>query len=491
MATPVLRPYIRPIEETQPTVLLLGVLLASATACWLFYCLRLLTEGHFLLGTTSYGATWGITVANVVHIIGISHVGVAISATVRLLRLERYRNVARLAELVTLVALVTAVINIALDVGRPERFIVETLLYGKWYAPMVWSMTVITLYLLASFVYLYLSMRRDLRTLSETGLKLRKVYGFLALGYQDTLAERARHEHTLYWLGIVLLPLMISVHSVYGLIFGLLSAKAGWFNPLQAPYFVLGAIVSGFSAIIVIAAVLRRTFAWQELLSDRIFKVFGSILAFVVFLYLYFLFSEQFTAQHSLLPAEKAVSQALLSGSYSAIFWPTILCGLLLPFVYLFLQGIRRDFVHVGWTAVAALLVNVAMWLKRFLIVVPPQYQNHLPLPRPPVLYSPTVTEIVVTLGSYAFAGLFFLLILKTIPVVELPAKEAIVASAKRRSRSWARGLLMTLTLIAGVFLTVWGITTRHYDLAPLKWLSGMALLVVIPLERCLLGDSK
>ena len=85
------------------------------------------------------------------------------------------------------------------------------------------------------------------------------------------------------------IPIMVSVHSVYGLFFGLLASKAGWFNPLQAPYFVLGAIVSGFSAIIVVSALLRRAYAWRDVLSDRIFKTFGVFLAFVVALYLYFL----------------------------------------------------------------------------------------------------------------------------------------------------------------------------------------------------------
>jgi molybdopterin-containing oxidoreductase family membrane subunit len=481
---------LKPIEEKRFGFYLLGILLTCLTIYWLYHCARLLIEGHLILGTDSYGATWGITVTNIVHIIGISHVGIAISATVRVLNLRQYSKVARIAEFVTLIALITAVINIGLDVGRPDRFITETLIHGKWYTPMVWSMTVIILYFLASSTYLYLSLRRDLWSLSASNLRFRRFYKIMAFGYEDTVEERDRHDHTLFWLAISLIPIMISVHSVYGLFFGLLPAKAGWFNPLQAPYFVLGAIVSGFSAIIVVAAFLRWAYSWGELLPDRTFRVFGSFLAFVVFLYLYFIASEQLTIQYSSLPAEKAVSSSLLFGDFSNLFWMTTLIGLILPFIILFIQGIKKGAINIGLTAVAALFINVAMWLKRYLIVVPAQYNFHLPLPRDVGPYVPSYTELVVTFGSYAFAVLVFLVLLKLVPLVEMPLKSGKESTVERRNRSFARGLTMLLTLFAGVSMIVWGILTLEYDYAPVKWLIGLLLLTMIPLEKCLIKDT-
>ncbi len=497
--------YIRPMVEKTKAFYMVAFLAALGTTYWLYYCVLFLVQGHVLSGTSSYGAVWGITVANVVHVIGISHVGIAISATVRVLNLRRYRNVARMAEFVTLVALITAVFNIGLDVGRPDRFLTHTLLYGQWQAPMVWSMTVITLYLLASSAYLYLTMRRDFWLMSGLAPKGRGIYRMLSLGYEDTQGERNRHEHTLFWLAICLIPIMISVHSVYGLFFGMLPGKGGWSNPLQAPYFVLGAIVSGFSAVIVVAAVLRWVYSWKEIFPDRIFKVFGIFLAFVVFLYLYFMLAEQLTAQYSNLHAEHGVSTSLLSGEFSRVFWLTTIFGLILPFTYLFIQGVRRNYTSVALTTVAAVFINIALWIKRFLIVVPGYYQHHLPLPRPLVPYEPTYAEVVVTFGSYAFAILAFVLLMGLVPMVEMPVEGETVPSGARRNRSGTRGIVMFVTLLAGLLLIAWGISNRNFDYyanpsadwltlclyahAPVKWLLGLALLVAIPLERCLIQD--
>jgi len=481
-------PMLRPItESSRPLRLVTGILVAAA-AYWVFSCVRFLIQGHTTLATSSYGAAWGLTVANIVHIIGISHVGIAVSATVRVLRLDRYRNIARLAEVVTLIALVLAVINIALDVGRPDRFLLNTLLYGRWHAPMVWSATVISLYFMASGVYLYLSMRRDLWILSSTELKLSRLFGWSSLGYRDTATERRRQEHTLFWLALLLVPIMVSVHSVYGLFFGLLSAKAGWYNPLQAPYFVLGAVVSGFSALIVLAALLRHLYRWQNLIDDRTFRTLGALLAFVVFLYLYFVASEHLTAQYAAPPADRAVSEALVAGRFAALFWSTMVVGLVIPFAVLFVQSIRRRPVKVGWIAVAAAMINLAMLLKRVLLVIPSQQYSRLPLPRPDVGYLPTHTEFAVTLGTYAIGGLLLIGVLKLVPVIELPMAPAVETPVEPRLAAVTRGTVIAVTVTAALVLIAWGVVTRDLDLAPVKWISGLLLLAAVPLETCLIS---
>ncbi|MDH4033361.1 MAG: polysulfide reductase NrfD, partial [candidate division Zixibacteria bacterium] len=326
-----LETHIKPIVGKYRGSNIVSIMLTACAAYWLYHCWRILSEGLTTLGIDTYSATWGVLVANTVHIIGISHVGIAISAAVRVLHLDRYRNIARLAELVTVIALVMAVANLLLHVGRPDRFILNVVLYGKWHSPMVWSMTVFTTYFLASSVYLYLSMRRDLWSMSNITDRFGKLYRFLTFGYTDSSDQRARHERTLFWMALILIPIMVSVHSVYGLLFGMISAQAGWYNPLQAPYFVLGAIVSGFSAIIVIAALLRKTFAWQQLLTDQLFKAFGAFLTFVVFLYLYFILSEQLTSQYLPMESERAVSDSLLTGRFAVSFWTATSLGLILP----------------------------------------------------------------------------------------------------------------------------------------------------------------
>jgi Ni/Fe-hydrogenase subunit HybB-like protein len=375
-------------------------------------------------------------------------VGIAVSAAVRILNLTAYRHIARLAELVTLVALTTAVINIAVDVGRPERFIFISLTHGRWNAPMVWSMSVIVLYFTTSFVYLYLALRRDLWLLGQSRDSLSTLYGLLSWGYADTEVERRRHQATLSCLALALIPIMIAVHSVYGLFFGVIVAKPGWYNPLQAPHFVLGAVVSGFSAIIVIAGVLRWAFAWNQFLQDRMFRAFSALLAFVAFLYLYFAACEHFTVQFT-------------------------------------------GRISVGLSVAAGLVVNVAMWGSRYLIIIPPQHNPHLPVPFPLTDYAPSFAELVVTLGSYGFAGLSLLTLVKILPLFDAPVAHIGRHTVTTTAMLSLRGYTIVVTATAAVAMTVWGIVTRGQDYAPLKWLTGFILFALIPLENCLIHDRR
>ena len=389
----------------------------------LFYGFWLQVEsGHAVTGQGSHGAIWGIVVANIVNFIGISHVGIAISAVVRLLRLKKYQQLARLAEFVTLAAITTAVLNISMDVGRPERFIFNVVWYGRYHAPFVWSCTVITTYVVGSSVYLYLAMRRDL-ALCTNGVPARRwFFTALALGYRDTPASRARHNRVVWWLAVIILPIMVSVHSVYGYIFGLQAGRPGWYNPFQAPYFVLGAIVSGFSTVIMVLAVLRKAFEWEDVFHPKIFKGLGIFLGFVTLLYMYFLFSEYLTGSYASPEGERAVFHDVLFGRFRIMTWSAILGGMLFPFALLFFQGVNRRVVSIPLTVVAALLINLGLWTTRALIVLPTFY--HPLLPWPVASYTPALAEWCIVIGSFFLFALLLLVMVKLFPVLELPEVE-------------------------------------------------------------------
>lgn len=485
---PAVRELVRPVLKTGAAFWAWFAFLLAVLTWFVVSWSHQISEGHVLSGQGNHGAVWGITVANIVHLIGISHVGIAISAVVRILKLERYRQLARLAEFVTLASLATAVLNIALDVGRPERFIVNVFWYGRWHSPFVWSMTVITTYFVGSLVYLYLAMRRDIACMATLFPKRAGFYRALSLGYRDTPSERERHERTVWWLAVIILPIMVSVHSVYGLIFGMQAARPGWFNPLQAPYFVLGAIVSGFSAMIVVAAVVRRLFGWQEQLPARMFKGLGIFLGFVTLLYMYFFFSEQLTASYAAPLREGQVAHELRSGHFGALFWPVIVIGLVIPFWALFVQGVSRNLVSIRLTVICAILINVAMWMKRFFIVVPSFMHPHLPLRVVP--YEPTAHEWGLVLASYAFAALLYTALVKTIPSLELPESLPAGAAAGARDGVWlastGRRVLLGLTPLVGIGLIAAGIAFRQLVPASAVWVSGIVLLLTIPLQVCL-----
>src|SRR3972149_4383200 len=202
-------PYIRPLTAGKGFIILF-VSTAGIVAVWIYYCIELFLKGHVLDGTADYGVNWGITVSHVVQWIGVSHVGIAISATVRVLRLRHLRNIARLAELITIVSMIVAVTNICLDCGRSGWAIINTVIYGRGNSPMGWSCTVITPYIFGTSSYLYLSIRRAFWLMSIISQKWKGFYKALAWGYEDTEAERERHEKTCFWCAIPLLPIMVS-----------------------------------------------------------------------------------------------------------------------------------------------------------------------------------------------------------------------------------------------------------------------------------------
>lgn len=511
MDQPRAKTLLHPLLHTSGIFYVFLFALLAANGWFVSNFLVQLEEGHIVSGLGApQGAIWGIIVANIINLIGISHVGIAISAVVRVMNLERYKPLARIAELVTLVALTTAVVNIGLDVGRPDRFIINVLYYGRWRSPFVWSMTVITTYFLASSVYLYLAMRRDLALCAQELPRWSGLYRLLALGYSDTEAERKAHERTLWWLAVIILPIMVSVHSVYGYIFGLQAGRPGWYNPFQAPYFVLGAIVSGFSAIVIIAAALRRIYHWEELLPPRMFKGLGIFLGFVTLLYMYFMFSEYLTLQYAAPSAERAVSGELLRGGYAWLFWPTFIFGMFVPFWVLFVQGVNPRISSIALTLTAAVPINIAMWIWRYLIVVPSFYHPYLPYKVVP--YQPSAIEWNLMLGSYAFAALLYTASVKLLPVLEFPLEHRLVATGVP-ALGFAMPLLVKRSLVLstsllGIALIALGVASReghpppflgvtlaaygshtweHVFPASLIWVLGIVLLVTIPLQICLI----
>jgi molybdopterin-containing oxidoreductase family membrane subunit len=468
------------------------LLLASGTAM-LFYGFAIqLLHGHAVTGQGSHGAIWGIVVANVVNFIGISHVGIAISAVVRILRLERYRQLARLAEFVTLASITTAVLNITMDVGHPERFIFNVMWYGRYHAPFVWSCTVITTYVVGSSVYLYLAMRRDLWLCAAKSPARRPFFRLLALGYRDTPASQARHARVVWWLAVIILPIMVSVHSVYGYIFGLQAGRPGWYNPFQAPYFVLGAIVSGFSTVILVIAVLRKAFHWEAIFHKRIFKGLGIFLGFVTLLYMYFLFSEWLTGMYASPEGERMVFRDLLLGRFRAITWTAVIGGMVVPFALLFVQGVNSRICSIRLTVIAALLINLGLWVTRALIVVPSFYHPLLPWDVAP--YTPTYVEWFMVIGSFFLFGLLLLIMVKAFPVLELPDEHEPEGPVRAASMPFWKVLSVSGSVLLGISLIAFGILTRaapEFFHPTAIWLSGIVVLLSVPFQICVLPEPS
>ncbi|MFQ5897616.1 MAG: NrfD/PsrC family molybdoenzyme membrane anchor subunit [Candidatus Methylomirabilia bacterium] len=383
-----------------------------------------LTQGEVVTGLrdigTMGGAAWGLYVAFVVYFVGVSFAGMTIAALIRLFDLEDLRPVSRMAELLTIIALILGALSVLADVGQPLRALINLPRYGRPMSPFFGTFTlVLSGYLFASLVYLYLDGRRDAAICAErTQGALKRFYRFWAAGYGDTPAERQRHERATFWLALAILPLLVVAHSTLGVVFGLQIGRPGWYSALQAPGFVILAGVSGIGHLIVIAAIFRRLLGERERLNLKLFQWLGNILLVLTITYLYFMLIEWLTSTYAANYHEARISRAILTGEYAAIFWLSV-ASLVVPLVLLFLQFVTGRY-SVGLIVLSGAVVNLAAIGKRYLIVVPSQTHGTL-LPYGVGSYSPTWVEASVILGLLGLGALCYTIFMKVFPIMGIP----------------------------------------------------------------------
>lgn len=425
---------IQPILKTGTAFyIFIGALLVLTG--WFLYCwYTQISEGLIVTGMRSVynapnymaymvsgGSPWGIYVTNFIFWIGISHAGIAISASVRLMNLTKYKVVARMAEVLTLVALPMAALSIVFDVGRPDRLF-NLLEFGRFQAPLLWDLSAITTYFMGTIIYLYLSLRGDIDRIASRLPKRERFYKFLSMGYEGTPTEKEIHTKTLWWLAVAIVPIMVTVHSVVSFVFGLMVARASWYSTIFAIYFVVGAIVSGVAAVYSLAWILRRLYKWQKYITDEVLRGISWALRNVLIIYIYLWIAEELTTRYQGPAAEMRVSDYLWNGPYAMIFWPLAIIGFGIPALILLQPVFKRKGFSPGLTFAASIILNVALWIKRFTIVVPS-------LLNPPLystgIYVPTFTEASIMLGTFWMATLLYLTFLKLFPIIELDAVEA------------------------------------------------------------------
>lgn len=373
------------------------------------------------LGTMG-GATWGLYITFVVYFGGVAFGGVTLAALIRLLRLDELRPIGRLGQLLTIVALLLATIAILVDLGQPLRGLVNLFLYARPQSPFFGTFAIVLSgYLFASLVYLYLDGRRDAAICARTPSRLRWLYRLWAAGYGDSPEERARHRRASFWLAVAIVPLLVVATSTLGFVFGLQAGRPGWYSAVQAPAFVTLAGVSGVGLLIVLAAVVRRVVSSEDRLGLTVFRRLGGLLLGLVLVYLFFVATELFTATYTGEVVERMLTEALLWGEFAGIFWAA-LAFFLLSLALLLWQALTRRW-SVPLLVVAGLLVNLAAIGKRYLIVVPSQTHGQL-LPYPEGSYTPALGEFGVIVGLFGLGVLLIALFMRVFPIVELPEEE-------------------------------------------------------------------
>jgi len=381
---------------------------------WLFY------RGIGIWGLNST-VVWGVVIANYVWWIGIGNAGTLISSMLLLTRQQWRGSINRFAEAMTLFAVAIAGIMPIIHVGRPlyvywlAPYPNTMSLWPQWRSALVWDFWAIVSYLLFSILFFYVSLIPDAaamrdRARSHAG---QVFYGLLALGWRGSTLQwvRLRTLHTtMAALGV---PLVCSVHSIVGLDFAA-SLMPGWQESIFPPYFVVGAMYSGFAMVVLLALAVRWGFGLQAIITVNHFEVIGRILLMSSIVMGYSYASEWFMAWYGGRHVDRSLVAFEFAGTYAPLFWTLLFCNVLLPQA-LWWPRIRRSLDALVAISIAIL---VGMWLERILIIFNTLSHGYMPsLHRGFDFGLWDWTFLVAPFGLFA---LLFLLLVRLVPAVSM-----------------------------------------------------------------------
>ena len=370
------------------------------------------------MAATANKVMWGLYITNFVFYIGISHAGTLISAILRISNAGWRTPITRMAEFITVVALSVGALFPIFDLGRPDRLL-NVIQYGRWPSPILWDFFAISTYLVGSVLYLYLPLIPDLATCRDRlvgAVSRRKtwLYRTFALGWTGSAEQKRNLAAALGTMMIVIIFVAVSVHTVVSWIFAM-TLRTGWNTAVFGIYFVAGAIFSGIATLIIVMAVLRRTCHLERYVTERQFVNLGYLLAALAMIMLYFNVSELVTTGYKLEGSSPVYLGQIFTGSFAPMYWFYIVAGLLLPGIVMLFRRTRTIPAIVG----IAILVDVSMWLERFIIVVASLRVPQMPYLNP-ARYFPTWIELAISVGSLALFALLIAIFMKVFPVLSI-----------------------------------------------------------------------
>ncbi|MBI4284891.1 MAG: polysulfide reductase NrfD [Chloroflexi bacterium] len=441
---------LKPLARPSGRFYVLLVLAGAAVAWFLFYAWPFqLRYGLIVTGLADWGSgggvPWGVYIGSFIWWVGIAHGGIIISASVRLFKIKSLAPVARLAELMTIAALTIAASFIIIDLGRPDRVVTSVIRAFPLsinHSPLIWDVTVITLYFVMTGTYLLLTLRRDTHMLYDimTGTRLpperrsevyamrRRLPPFLAplyrrmhIGYHQSEDKKVEQMVWFLALGLIILAPLLLHGGVIPWLFQLLPSMPGYFSAIQGPTFLSIALTSAMGAVLVIAYVFRRVYGWKELLPDRTFFVLGGALAFFALLFLWLQLQQIIWGSYAPSLGVAKVTEAKVE---SPFYWTAIgLVGASL--LYLGAQLLYRPLFSVSRTVVAGLASVLAVFIEKALFVVEgleyPAFRLYQAVPGQ---YSTTWVENSAILYGVALLVLLLMVMAKVIPVIEMKAEE-------------------------------------------------------------------
>jgi molybdopterin-containing oxidoreductase family membrane subunit len=373
---------------------------------------------------------WGFAIVNFVWWIGIGHAGTFISAMLLLMRQDWRTSINRFAEAMTLFAVACAGMFPLLHLGRPWKFYYilpypNTMwLWPQFRSALVWDVFAVSTYFTVSLIFWYVGLIPDLATLRDKAKNnlIARVYGVLALGWRGAARHWQRYQTAYLLLGGLAAPLVVSVHSVVSMDFAEAQVP-GWHTTIFPPYFVAGAIFSGFAMVLTLAIPMRRIFHLQDLITLKHLDNCGKLLLVTGLIVFYGYATETFMGWYSGDPYESFLNLNRTLGPYWWTWWGIIFCNCLTPQVLWFRQIRQSPLIMF----VISLIIQLGMWGERFVIVVVSLHRDFVPSSWG--MYFPTKWDWITLFGTVGFFLLCFILFCRLLPVISMSEMRELVHS--------------------------------------------------------------
>jgi Ni/Fe-hydrogenase subunit HybB-like protein len=395
-------------------------LASAATIMMVISVWRLFVQGVGIWGTNTT-VVWGFAIANYVWWLGIGHAGTLISALLLLTRQKWRASLNRFAETMTLFAVAIAGLFPIFHLGRPY-FLYWLVpypnrmgLWPQWKSALVWDFWAVSTYILFSLLFWYVGLIPDLAILRDRARVrfVRKVYGAFALGWRGSARHWEIHDRLYRAMAATAIPLVVSVHSIVSLDFAA-SLMPGWQTTIYPPYFVVGALYSGFAMVVVIAAALRYGLGFESLITVRHFEVIARVLLTAAIVMGICYATEWFSAWYSGERAEWNEVVFEFTGTYWPMFASQLFFNVVLPQA-LWLPRIRTNIV---WVVIIAIGINIGMWLERILLIW--NTLGHGYMPSSWRVFFPTFWDWSLLFGSIGFFLFLYLIAVRALPVIPI-----------------------------------------------------------------------
>lgn len=396
-----------------------------ATAFGLVMLLLVAVTYLFVKGVAIWGLNipvgWGFAIINFVWWIGIGHAGTLISAILLLLRQEWRTSINRFAEAMTLFAVACAGLFPLIHMGRPWLFYwlipyPNTMgLWPQFRSPLVWDVFAVGTYATVSLLFWYTGLVPDFATLRDRAKHrfARAIYGILAMGWRGSAIHWYRYETAYLLLAGLATPLVVSVHTVVSFDFAM-GIIPGWHTTIFPPYFVAGAIYAGFAMVLTLAIPLRKIYGLEDFITMRHIKNMAKVMLATGLIVAYGYTMEAFVAWYGGSEYEGYMILNRMKGPYAPVFWALIFCNVVVPQLIWF-DRIQNNVVALFFIA---MVVNVGMWLERFIIVVTSLHRDFLPSSWD--MYSGTFWDWATYIGTIGLFLALFFLFLRVMPAISI-----------------------------------------------------------------------